>query len=68
LKTEENLKVVAAIPNDRILIETDAPWCEIKSSHASYKHLKTKFPTVKKKEKWQKDSMIAGRCEPAMIM
>jgi TatD DNase family protein len=68
LKTEENLKVVAAIPNDRILIETDAPWCEIKASHASHKHVKTKFPTVKKKEKWEKDSMIAGRCEPAMIV
>ena len=34
LKTEANLKVVAAIPNDKIMIETDAPWCDIRKSHA----------------------------------
>lgn len=34
LKTEEQLKVVAAIPNDRILVETDCPWCAIRPSHA----------------------------------
>lgn len=34
LKTEDQLKVVAAIPNDRILVETDCPWCAIRPSHA----------------------------------
>lgn len=34
LKTEEQLKVVAAIPNERILVETDCPWCAIRPSHA----------------------------------
>lgn len=34
LKTEEQLKVVAQIPNERILLETDCPWCGIRSSHA----------------------------------
>lgn len=34
LKTEEQLKVVAQIPNERILIETDCPWCGIRPSHA----------------------------------
>lgn len=34
LKTDEQLKVVAQIPNERILVETDCPWCAIRPSHA----------------------------------
>lgn len=67
LKTEDNLKVAADIPDDRIMVETDSPWCEIRPSHAGSKFIKTKFPAVKKKEKWDKDMLIAGRCEPVMI-
>uniref|UniRef100_A0A8D8JYB5 Deoxyribonuclease TATDN1 n=1 Tax=Culex pipiens TaxID=7175 RepID=A0A8D8JYB5_CULPI len=67
LKTEENLQVVAGIPDDRIMVETDSPWCEIRPSHAGSKHVQTKLPAVKKKEKWDKDMLIAGRCEPVMI-
>lgn len=45
LKTEENLKVAKLIPKDRLLIETDAPWCEIRKSHASYKYITT-YPNI----------------------
>ncbi|XP_052861595.1 deoxyribonuclease TATDN1 [Anopheles cruzii] len=67
LKTEDNLAVVASIPDEWIMIETDSPWCEIRPSHAGSKYVKSKFPTVKKKEKWDPNSLIAGRCEPVMI-
>ncbi|KAH3677068.1 hypothetical protein WICMUC_001974 [Wickerhamomyces mucosus] len=43
LKTEENLKVVKEIPLNKLLVETDAPWCEIRKSHAGYKYL-TSYP------------------------
>ena len=43
LKTEENVSVAAKIPIDRLMIETDAPWCEIRKSHASYKYI-TSYP------------------------
>lgn len=68
LKTEENLEVVKRIPLDKLMIETDAPWCGIRPSHAGAKLVETKFPTVKKKEKWTKDSLVDGRNEPCQIM
>ncbi|KAL3468294.1 hypothetical protein BJX64DRAFT_282472 [Aspergillus heterothallicus] len=69
LKTEENLEVVKAIPLDRIQIETDGPWCEIRPSHASSKFLQgaPALPKAVKKEKWQKGLMVKGRNEPAAI-
>ena len=49
------------------MIETDAPWCEIKQSHASFKFVQTKFPSVKK-EKWNESSIVKGRNEPCCIV
>lgn len=68
LKTEENLKVVAQLPDEKILIETDAPWCEIRPTHAGFKHVKTKFEYTKRKDKWNESLMIGGRCEPTQII
>lgn len=68
LKTEENLEMVKRIPSDKLMIETDAPWCGIRPSHAGAKRVETKFPTVKKKEKWSKDALIDGRNEPCQIV
>jgi len=70
LKTEANLEVVKALPNDKIMLETDSPWCEIRPTHASSKFVKTKFESVKKqnKQKWQRDVLVAGRNEPCTII
>ncbi|KAL2073913.1 hypothetical protein VTL71DRAFT_11239 [Oculimacula yallundae] len=35
MKTEENCAVVKEIPLDKLHLETDGPWCEIRPSHAS---------------------------------
>ncbi|KAI8148403.1 hypothetical protein BJV82DRAFT_265139 [Fennellomyces sp. T-0311] len=72
LKTEENLQVVKEIPRDRLMIETDAPWCEIRPTHASHKHLASVpkeemelyAPLTKKKEKFEMGYMVKNRCEP----
>ncbi|KAF2840532.1 Mg-dependent DNase [Patellaria atrata CBS 101060] len=69
LKTEENIEVVRAIPLERLQIETDGPWCEMRPSHASAKYLKDApaLPKAVKKEKWTEGLMVKGRNEPATI-
>lgn len=38
-KTAENCEVVRAVRLDRLMIETDGPWCEVRPSHEGWKHL-----------------------------
>ena len=61
------MEVVKQLPTDKLLVETDSPWCEIKASHAGFKYVQTQFPSVKK-EKWQNDKLVKGRNEPCNIM
>ncbi|KAL8711657.1 MAG: hypothetical protein Q9220_004067 [cf. Caloplaca sp. 1 TL-2023] len=76
LKTEENLEVVKAVPLDRLQLETDGPWCEIRPSHAGMKVLKEANGGEKeeerwkkvKKEKWEEGAMVKGRNEPCEIV
>ncbi|KAF2759821.1 deoxyribonuclease tatD [Pseudovirgaria hyperparasitica] len=69
MKTEENIAVVKEIPLERLQIETDGPWCEMRPSHASAQYTKNAPPLVKavKKEKWAKGCMVKGRNEPATL-
>lgn len=78
LKTQENLDVLQHIPLSRLMLETDAPWCDPRSTHASHSHIqafKQSNPTLHalyqpasvKKEKWNPDAMVKGRNEPCII-
>ena len=69
MKTEENLEVVKAVPLERLQIETDGPWCEMRPSQASAKYTQgaPELSRSVKKEKWSPDAMVKGRNEPCTI-
>lgn len=66
LKTTENLDVVKGIPVERMMIETDSPYCEIKNTHAGINFVKSVWPS-KKKEKYDEECTIKGRNEPCFV-
>lgn len=39
LRDLSTLDIINKIPLDRLMIETDSPWCEVKKTHPSYKYL-----------------------------
>jgi TatD DNase family protein len=67
LKTEEHLKVVKDLPLDKILLETDCPYCEIKASHAGFGYVTTKFEK-KVEKKFELGKMVKGRNEPCQMI
>lgn len=66
LKTEDNLNVVKQIPLDRIMLETDCPYCGVKQTHAGFHHVKSTW-AAKDKKKYTADAMVKGRNEPCQI-
>ncbi|KAK6942522.1 3'-5' ssDNA/RNA exonuclease TatD-like, partial [Dillenia turbinata] len=66
LKTKENLEVVQGIPIEKMMIETDSPYCEIKNTHAGINYVKSIWPS-KKKEKYEQDCIVKGRNEPCLL-
>ena len=72
LKTEENLAVLKTIPSERLMLETDCPWCDVRPSHAGNKFVKTRleerYGSARKPDKWKEGSMVKGRNEPCNIV
>jgi TatD DNase family protein len=66
LKTIENLEVVRGIPAERMMVETDSPYCDIKNTHAGIQFVKSVWPS-KKKEKYEPGSTVKGRNEPCLV-
>ncbi|XP_059141971.1 deoxyribonuclease TATDN1-like [Physella acuta] len=67
LKSQENLDVMCSIPSENLMIETDCPYCEIRSTHAGFKYITTHFDS-KKKEKYDPNCCVKSRNEPCTIV
>ena len=70
LKTEENLAALHHIPLDRLLLETDAPWCDVKNTHASAPLVSpaSRLPVAGKPENFQAGLGVKGRNEPGNMI
>lgn len=67
LKTEGNVAVAAAVPLDRLMVETDAPWCEVKNTHAGKKFLRPSPWGSRDRKKYEEGALVKGRNEPCRI-
>ena len=67
LKTDNNISVIKQIPLDRLLLETDAPFCKITKKSPVYKLIKTHF---KQKKVTSEDpyTIMSGRNEPCTLI
>ncbi|XXG96191.1 hypothetical protein Hte_002472 [Hypoxylon texense] len=66
----ESVNMVAAVPLERLQIETDAPWGEIKSGSEVAKRYLTNaspLPPSKKRDKWDAACMVKERNESCTI-
>jgi TatD DNase family protein len=50
LRTEASLEVVQKIPLNRLMVETDAPWCSVKKSHPGEKFVTSRWEARDKKK------------------
>ncbi|GLC33627.1 hypothetical protein PLESTM_000093800 [Pleodorina starrii] len=71
LKTDDNLSVVSSLPLERIMIETDCPWCEIRPTHAGRKYVSAAALAgpggAKDRKKHDPGCQVKSRNEPANI-
>lgn len=66
LKTQENIEVVKTVPLDRFMLETDCPYCEIRSTHAGSGFVESKWQ-ARDKKKYSPQALVKGRSEPCQI-
>eukprot|EP01064_Diplonema_japonicum_P024748 TRINITY_DN3544_c0_g1_i1.p1 TRINITY_DN3544_c0_g1~~TRINITY_DN3544_c0_g1_i1.p1 ORF type:complete len:331 (+),score=92.73 TRINITY_DN3544_c0_g1_i1:57-995(+) len=64
LRSSESAEVIKNLPFSRMLLETDAPWCDIRATHPGHGFVKTTFPVVKSEKKYSPGMTVKSRQEP----
>lgn len=75
MKTATQLEMIKKIPLDKLLLETDAPWCSLTGGHASKDYLTSLpphlrglyMPAAAQPDRWQEGKAVKGRNEPCAI-
>jgi TatD DNase family protein len=70
LKTAENIETMKSLPLDRMILETDCPWCDIRPTHAGWGYVRTSFPTMKEKRynrELGREYCVKNRTEPCHV-
>lgn len=67
LRSQENLHVSSLVPLEKLHLETDAPWCGIRRTHAGARHVRPLPHEERKKDKWEQGCIVKDRSEPAHI-
>jgi len=67
LRTDDNIAMARDVPLDRLMLETDCPWCDLRPTHASAPFIKTKLE-AKDKKKYDDSKLVKGRNEPCNII
>jgi TatD DNase family protein len=72
LRTQASIDVAAQIPVEYLVVESDAPWCGLKPTHASapFVRLWPSAPSVKKEKLAGQEGlcMVKDRNEPAAVL
>ncbi|KAA8500053.1 putative deoxyribonuclease TATDN1 [Porphyridium purpureum] len=66
-KTEDNLDTAKTIPLERVLVETDGPYCGVRPTHASATMIRSSWPANDKK-KYEPHATVKGRVEPCHVL
>ncbi|MEN2498001.1 MAG: TatD DNase [Marteilia pararefringens] len=65
-KTQETIDAIKEIPLERLLADSDSPYCQIRKSFEGFKHIKTVYP--KSKSRTDPVKLYKGYNEPSNIM
>ncbi|CAG9576702.1 conserved hypothetical protein [Leishmania major strain Friedlin] len=59
---------VALIPLGRLMFETDAPWCDVRSKDYGAQFVRTVFKTIKRKKPFEMGACLERRNEPCHLV
>jgi TatD DNase family protein len=69
LKTRANLDAAASVPLDRLVLETDGPWCDIRATHAGHGFVRSRWATrpAKRHDGGRVGECAKNRTEPCHL-
>ncbi|KAG5501451.1 hypothetical protein JKF63_03280 [Porcisia hertigi] len=61
-------KQATSIPLDRLMLETDAPWCDVRPKDYGAQFVRTVFKTIKRRKPFEMGACLERRNEPCHLV